>query len=169
MGVDIHIYVVDKFGKKKTDNLYDGRNYGWFDNLQDRGMAPEYSYLPRLYRNNTPKEIVNLFNDLGAKDGYYGMTAVRISDLIKWYNQYRPHVHAGWVTKYDAWLYRAKGIVPSEDDVYTDPYITDSFKVELYEFIEYTDDYNPMTIVYDKITNNNLIFNDDYLIFYFDC
>ena len=168
MGVDIHIYVIDKFGKKKTDNLYDGRNYRWFDDLQDRGMDPEYNYLPRLYWNDTPREIFNLFKDR-EKDDYYGMTAIRISDLIRWYNQYRPHVHAGWVTKYDAWLYRAKGIVPGEDDVYTDPSIIEDFNIDLYEFIEYTDDYNPMTIIYNKITDNTLIANDDYLIFYFDC
>ena len=168
MGVDIHIYVVDKFGKKKTEELYDGRNYRWFDNLQDRGMDPEYNYLPRLYWNDTPREIFNLFKDLETKD-YYGMAAVRISDLIGWYNKYRPHVHAGWVTKYDAWLYHAKDIIPSEDDVYTDPSIIEDFKVELYEFIEYTDKYNPMTEIYDKITQDTGIANDDYLIFYFDC
>ena len=168
MGVDIHIYVVDKFGKKKTEELYDGRNYRWFDNLRDRGMDPEYNYFPRLYWNDTPREIFNLFKDL-EKDDYYGMAAVRISDLIEWYNHYRPYVHAGWVTKYDAWLYHAKNIIPSEDDVYTDPSIIEDFKIELYEFIEYEDKYNPMSVIYDEITKNTNIANDDYLIFYFDC
>lgn len=168
MGVDIHIYIIDKFGKKKTDNLYDGRNYRWFDNLQDRGMDPEYNFLPRLYWNDCPRPIFNIFKDL-EKDDYYGMAAVRISDLIEWYNHYRPNVHAGWVTKYDAWLYRAKNIIPSEDDVYTDPSIIEDFNIDLYEFIEYEDEYNPMTEVYKAITENTLIANDDYLIFYFDC
>ena len=163
MGVDIHMHLI-KGSEIIKEYLYDGRNYDWFANLRAEGDNEAYRYFPSKYyeptTKNSPKEIMKDFKT----EGYFGFTIVNVKELMKWYKDYRPDITAGWVSKYEAWLYDTKNIIPDEIRTYFDPEIPKEDQV----FKEFVNKYEPMTEIINYLFKNNYIEGYD-LIYYFDC
>ena len=115
MGVDIHMFVVKDKEVLKED-IFEGRNSQWFNNLQGSYVTDlAYDHLPvkRSWKEECgiPNELITEYK---KEDCYYGHRMIRVSDYINWFNKYKPDLTAGWVTKYDAWAYYNKGIVPKD-------------------------------------------------------
>lgn len=106
MGVDIHMAIY-KDGKYEALDFPYVRNTEFFDRFSGRNDFGVYSRLPRKY--NYPD--VEGFEDA---EYCYGFFALNAGDVRKWYDQYKPDEYAGYVRRYDKWLYETKGISPYE-------------------------------------------------------
>ena len=111
MGMDIHMSIV-KDGKILFDNIYDGRDTAWFQNLMGRGCKWEYNHLKTKYglSKQSPEDQNRL-----EKEGYFGFNHVKVSDFMEWYYAYKPYLDAGWVTKRTEWLVQNKGYILDSD------------------------------------------------------
>ena len=115
MGADIHIHLIDK-DKVIKENLYDGRNYEWFDALKETYYEgyEVYKYLPTSF--GFPEEMPPIYSKYNTDTDYYGHHYISLADLVAWFNEYHPEIKAGWVHEYDAWLYNIKGIDINENE-----------------------------------------------------
>lgn len=169
MATDIHMYLIDNKGNIINDNLYDGRNYHWFDNITNRYTDFEYSYFPAHYGLplfediKIPKKIENDYTEKRGYDFYY----MKLKDYLNWFNQYKPHIKAGYFTEYDKWLIENKGYIPDEDEVIT--HIENIEHPEIYIFMTYENIYNPDKKIISKIDITDDSIEDYYIIYYFDC
>jgi hypothetical protein len=164
MGVDIHMYVVS-YGKYLSSDLFSGRNYLWFDKINNN--EDEYAYLNWKYTldENIPEDIRRWQKE---NNGYYGFKFVRISELLDWFETYKPNITAGWVHKIDAWKYRMKNIPIFEDDIYS--CLENNAIVEDWEFLELPDPDDCMEYIINQIKEiPNLETENSYLVVYFDC
>lgn len=149
------------------DDFYDrlGRDYEWFDNLRGTGFDVEYDYLDYRYDYKIRNEILD--KDFPKDNLYecgYDYNAIDVKDYLEWYNKYKPYYKAGWVSKYDKWLYDKKGIVPNDDKVTLYREENDIDK----EWLEYEKDYCSDTILVEIIKEVTEKFpNVKYLFFYF--
>jgi len=107
MGVDIHMMLV-RNGKVVVDNVFEGRNREWFDNITERGYGDEYETFPCRY--GWADELEEVYNEY--KEWAYDFRTLSVVDFNEWFEKNRPDIDAGWVTKREAWLYVNKGIVP---------------------------------------------------------
>lgn len=157
--------------KVVVQKLYEGRNYEWFDELQERGYRPEYDDFPVQYGLPEYASIDDKnIQDQAPGNGYYGFAMIQVSKLLEWYAERQPALHAGWVRKIDQWNYERKNIIPNE--VYN--HLPVGENIEDWCFIEYIDSYDPMTTVLRSIKaaikevgDAN---SDNYIIYYFfDC
>lgn len=155
IGKDIHIYIM-KDGKRLTDNLYDGRNSEWFNNMAGCGCDNEYDYLPMEY--GMYKGADEEFKKLENEKGYFDFRYIKISDFKEWYRQYRPYLKAGFVSIYDKWRIENKGYIPE----YASRFPSETEVV----FVEYEDHYEPSTIIFKQLTSS--AFEDAYLCWCFD-
>lgn len=164
MGMDIWIHVVNKNGKYVKKDLFDGRNRTWFCKINDE--EDEYAYVNWIYDYNAdfvPADIKKIFNS-EEYTGYFGFKAVKVADLLKWYEKYRPDLDAGWIRKYDKWQLTVKGIVP--EVVYH--YFDNDMNTNDWEWTEYipkADDFIKEVI---KELHDNKVKSDDFVIIYFD-
>lgn len=170
MGVDIHMKLIDRYGTVLIDNLYDGRNREWFDNLMNRGSGEEYDELPRI--SGIPEVVDDETYEIYNKenhDYYYGFYHIKTTDFIDWFNKYRPDMSAGWVKTYDKWAYEHKGIVP--DEVYR--YLSKDDIIEEMHFIEIVNPYDPNRSVLDRLFEYDkscpIDLKDTMIVYYFDC
>ena len=100
MGVDIHMYII-KEAEIVAENIYDGRNSEWFNNLQLRGTSDLYDIFPAKY--GIPEACSDeIKKDFDEKD-YFGFHYLTVQEYIDWYNKQSPNFEAGWVSRYDAW------------------------------------------------------------------
>ena len=109
MGVDIHLYIC-KDEKYIAEDIFDGRNSEWFQNMQKCGNDEVYDSLPLEHgiSNQAPAE----WNEYANKFGYYGFYYIKVGEFCDWFIAHRPDEDAGWVTRYEAWAYRYKEIEP---------------------------------------------------------
>lgn len=159
MGVDIHMNIVDKDGNILKENIFDGRNSEWFDNISGKG-DDEYAEFP--WRCLTKEFEPALPN----KEYYYGHKMVKVSDFCEWYENYKPYLKAGWVTKYDAWAYKKKNIIPYE--VYRSISAIPVDERAEYVFCEY-EEYDPSTYIYNLIMKEYFEVRETYIVYCFDC
>lgn len=161
IGVDVHIYIV-KDKKIIGENLYDGRNSEWFRNLE-YGEDFEYEkfqwYKEYDFSNQCPDNFIEKYKN---EYGYYGFFYISVKDFKDWYNTTKPWKKAGWVSTYDAWAIKNKGYVPD--------YLPRYKSEDEDQFIEYIDEYEPSSCIYDYLIDkkNNIPDDADIQIF-FDC
>jgi hypothetical protein len=110
MGVDIHMDLINKNGKAIEEDLYNGRNYEWFDQLEGNDASDIYEDFPRCI--GLPKNPSESLKKAYETKGYYGFNYFYAKEFIKWFERVNPHIDAGWVTTYEKWLYSTKGVVP---------------------------------------------------------
>ena len=166
MGVDIHMSLISYNGIMKSDDIFEGRNGEWFDNLKGEYChSIEYEKLNR--KKGIPERVpAEIRKDYDERD-YYGYTYINVGEFRKWFNKYRPDLHAGWVRKYDAWLYEKKGIEP-DIDMDVERYLDLDANPADWVFIEFVDSWDCSAYLYAKL--NTLGADDsDNIVFYFDC
>ena len=164
MGMDIWVHVVNKNGEYIKKDLFDGRNSMWFGKINHE--EDEYAYVPWIYNHDADFIPVDIKEDFNSKDytGLFGFKAVKVADLLNWYDKYRPDIDAGWIRRYDKWRWENKAIAP--EDVYH--YFDDSMNINDWVWVENLpkeDEY--IKIIIDQI-NNNQVNPNDFVIIYFD-
>lgn len=161
MGLDIRMHIIDTNGELIAEDIFDGRNSEWFNNLMGDGSGwdDEYEELPMNYYfpDNIPEKVKK------EMEWNFSQRAIVVKDYLEWYAKYKPFLHAGWVHKYDAWLIRNKGYTPSEVQHYL--YAED--RIEDMEFISYEDKYD-CNIWLSTYLLNNKIPNDAIIIYHFN-
>lgn len=169
MGVDIHLNVIKSDGTVilSEDDFPYFRCRAWFDKIMGRcGYDEIYSRLRWADSSDVviPVEIAQRIKE----EGYYGLTVIKISDFINWYNAYKPNIDAGWVTTYDKWLWETKNIYPSDYYKSLDSLGPD-INMRDYHFIELPTEDDCSCIIKETLDEKLDEKNDTYLVFYFDC
>ena len=164
MGMDIWVNVVNKNGEYVKKDLFDGRNRTWFCKINDE--EDEYAYVNWIYEYDlgfVPTDVKEIFNS-EEYTGYFGFKAVKVADLLNWYDRYRPDVDAGWIRKYEKWQWENKGIAP--EGIYH--YYDNEMNLNDWVWVENLPKEDEcIKVVIDQIDNNQVNPND-YVIFYFD-
>lgn len=164
MGMDIHVHVVNKNGEYIKKNLFDGRNRMWFQKIDHE--EDEYDYVKWIYDYEAefvPVEVKKVFRS-DEYSGYFGFKAVKVADLLNWYDRYRPDVDAGWIRRYDKWRWENKATAP--DEIYH--YFDESMNVNDWVWVENLPKEDEcIKVIIDQIDNNQVNPND-YVIMYFD-
>ena len=162
MGVDIHMYIV-KNKEYIAKDIFDGRNTTWFNNMQGRGNDEVYDFLPLGYgiSDEAPEDWTKHYED---RQSYFGHHYINVGKFKDWFLKYCPNEDAGWVTRYEAWAYKYKGIMPEylqkkldKDDVIADM-----------EFITVTNQYDCSAWLCKYLIDNNIP-NDAIIQYCFDC
>lgn len=165
MGVDIHLSIISKEGEYKFKEIYDGRDYEWFDNITGDYHSEFYEHFPvrRGIPEHTPEDVVKHYTN-EDDFGYYDFCYVNVGEFLEWFYETRPDVDAGWVSTYDKWLYEKKKIIPElnqflgeEDNPYD------------FHFIEVENPWDSSRWLYDYILEHKDITEDDFIVYYFDC
>ena len=159
IGVDIHTFIV-KDKKIIAENLYEGRNSDWFNNLQ-QGEDIEYDHF-QWYKQFgfSPQAPDELEKKYSKENGYYGFFYISVKDFKDWFDKYKPFLKAGWASKWDAWAIENKGYIPE--------YLSHYKSEEEDTFIEYVDEYEPSSHIYDYLVHKDIPDDADIQIF-FDC
>lgn len=150
MGVDIYMSLIDKDGNLIMDNLYDTRNYDWFDNMSGSMCDFEYSYLPTEcgLPGKVPEKIKEIY-EKRKEWGYTDFRYINVSDYFNWFKEYRPELKAGWVSTYDKWRIERKHWIPESDQVLFS--LDEVVNKNDYHFIEYEDEECPDRKIINKI------------------
>lgn len=162
MGVDINMSVVDRDGKYKYRDVFDGRNSAWFDKISGNTYDSLYASFPTY--GGIPDFIPNEIKEDYAEGDYFDFHYMTVADFCKWFDKVRPDIDAGWVTTYEKWLYERKGIVPEVDH-----FLSSINNVADYHFIEVKDKYDCSAWLRDFISEHDDISPEDYIVYYFDC
>lgn len=164
MGVDIHMSIV-KDGEFLAEDIFDGRNSVWFNNILKGGMEP-YNNLPINYgySKHTPDAFKNVYT---KDEGYYGFCYINVSDFLDWFIKYNPHVDAGWVTKRVAWQIENQNYIPAEHEVQYE--LTKEDVVEDRVFVSFKNEYSCDAWLYNYIMNHIINGADADIIYCFDC
>ena len=165
MGIDIHMFIA-KDEKIIRDDIFDGRNSEWFRNIMGDGNDEEYNTYPvRNYhwKNEgiVPEELIKGYPD----DIYYGFRIVNVGKFREWFEKVKPYLSAGWVSRYDAWAYEKKGIIPF--DSVRNLAVSD-LPPEDAVFIEYENPYDCSKWLYDYLAEED-ISDDAFIVYCFDC
>ena len=112
------MYIV-KNKKTLAEDIFDGRNSEWFNNLQKDGWDDTYNKLPSKYgfSEQCPDNITKNYKD---EFGFYGFHYINVGDFREWFIKYRPDIDAGWVSTYDKWRIENKEYVPEDLQHYLD-------------------------------------------------
>ena len=163
MGVDIHMYIVKNKNIIK-ENVFDGRNSEWFNNIQGDGNSDEYDHFP-IYKygvsEQAPDELIKEANE----DYYYGHRTVKVSDFKQWFNKYRPDKQASWVTTYDKWRIENKGFTPDDFDYKFQ--LNKDDVIEDWHFVEWIDRYDCSAWLYNFLLEEK-IDDDADITYWFD-
>lgn len=158
MGMDIHTYICDEDGVIKYKDIWEGRNSDFFANLSGHGYNRIYDRFPVEYGLSENIE-AELSED--EKKYCFDFRHIQVGKFIEWFEKYRPDITAGWCSKFEAWLYKTKGIAPEElharlheDDI-----------VEDYEFIVVEKAYDCAKDFYDFFKDYKI--NPNYYLNYF--
>ena len=168
MGTDIHAYVINRKTGEYTQILGGFRNSNFFNTLQgncDSNVI--YAELPyganRYSFGDLPKAIQDKYREVGG----YGLNIMEVSDYIRWFDNTKPHLDAGWCTKREEWEYKTRDIIPelsyclSRDDV-----------IEDMSFIEVVDSNSPWLTLSCEIEDvvDNAKHDHAYVFcYFFDC
>ena len=165
MGVDITMSII-RGNEYIKENIFDGRNSEWFNNLEGRGWDDEYDHLLTDY--GIPDEVPNKIKDHFDNKidyGYYDFHYITVFEFKKWFKTYRPDLKAGWVSTYDKWKWEHKHIAPKDPKHYLD----EDDDLRDIHFIEYDDKYECSGWLYDYLIDNKKEIEDtDIIIYYFD-
>ena len=158
MGMDIHTYICDEDGVVQHKDIWEGRNSDFFANLSGKGYDRAYDKLPVEYGLSK-----NLEAELSEDEKKYcfDFRHIQVGKFIEWFEKYRPDVTAGWCTKFEAWLYKTKGIAPEElsERLYEDDIVEDR------EFIVVEKVYDCARDLYDFFKDYEI--NPNYYLNYF--
>lgn len=108
--------LVHKDGIMINDNMYDGRNSEWFDNLCGCGYDESYDNLQR-YMNVDLPECASEEDKAECKEYGYGARYITVENYMKWYYLCKPHKDAGWFTTYEMWKMDNKNWAPDFDTI----------------------------------------------------
>lgn len=164
MGVDIHMHIVSKDGESKYEDIFDGRNTRWFDNISHNVIDEVYDSFPCKYGlpELVPEAIKHDFEH--REEGYYDFFYVNVEKFMMWFLHKRPDLDAGWVRTYDKWLYEKKDIIPE-----LTRYLEKEDNLNDYHFIEVIDPYESSRWLYEFITSHDDLHPEDNIVYYFDC
>ena len=171
MGVDITMHIV-KNGEFIKNDIFDGRNYEWFDNISGRNITDvSYEHYPANHgvirdASVIPNEWIDLY-DYCEENYYYGFRYISVKDFRDWYIKYSPHIQAGWVTKYVKFLMDYKGYQP-ELGVDLFHYLSEGDIIEDMVWVTYENTYDCSKWLY-RYLGENCIDNDAYIVYCFDC
>ena len=134
MDIDFKFY--DKEYKqiivRKEDFDWHVDDSDWINNLLGKGYKPEYERLELFHDDIVPK-------DFYKTKLCFSLFLIDVEQYRTWYNLYQPFLNAGWVSRYEAWLYEKKAIVPYEDNVLKSKPSKNS---DDYVWLEYRDENN---------------------------
>ena len=161
MGVDIHLSIISKDGEYRCNDIYDGRDGEWFDNLCGNYSNESYQNFPR--RHGIPMVAPEDLKKAEEEGSYYNFYHVNVGEFLEWFVEARPDVDAGWVSTYDKWLYERKKVVPElnrflgeEDNPYD------------FHFIEVENPWDSSRWLYEYILEREDITVDDFIVYFFD-
>lgn len=107
MGMDIHMFIVNKDKEVIDKEIFGGRNSEWFQRLlgNRNNVSEEYKHFPsKSWESELPEEL-----KFFSKDNYFfGHFKIKVSDFKKWYDEYQPTIDAGWADTYTLWKIRYK-------------------------------------------------------------
>ena len=155
MGIDIHMYIC-KDKKYIVKDVFDGsRNSEWFGNMQpdcnhdDTYDSLHFNYTRYGISEEAPQEYFDKYEN---QQGYYGYYYIKVKDFEDWFIRYRPDEDAGWVTRYEAWAYKHKGIEPEylQKKLYKDDIIEDM------KFIKVTYKWDTSAWLYSYLIDNEI-------------
>ena len=171
MGRDIHLNIV-RDGRVVDREIYNGRNYEWFDNMAGKGDSEEYDYLNVQYgipKNLEDETILSDHNEHG--NGYFDFRYITVGDFIDWARAYQPWRHATWATTYEAWTIINKGRLPEFDKIC----LSSDDNVADMQFVEYENPHDPSLWLFDYLTEGKCEAFEggkpsrtDLLVYYFD-
>ena len=149
MGMDIHLYIV-RNKEYIAENIFDGRNTEWFNNIMGTGNDDVYDSFPAYYgvSNETPDAFSKEFND----DWCFGFRYLSVKEFKDWFLEKRPDKDAGWVTRYEAWAYEHKGIEPE----YLKKELTKDDVIKDMKFITVTSKYDCSAWLYCYLVDNDI-------------
>ena len=136
MGVDIHVAVKrdGKFIDLETDGY---RNSDFF-----RGLYNNLYDLPKVYGERLD-EYINQY-----KEFYYGHFSMDYEKFVEWYELNKPYLMAGWVHRYDIWLYENKNVEIIDYECYPERLTPDMV------FYEWEDKYCPFIWLFNLLKEN---------------
>jgi hypothetical protein len=160
MGRDIHLNILSAEGEVLKQDIFDGRNSEWFDNMCGRDDDPEYNHLNICYGfpENASEDFVKHY-----KDGYFDHRYINVKDFYDWFINYRPDLDAGWVSTYDKWRMERKGYIP--DAIHYLPAKNNSIDMH---FVEIENEYDCSRWLYNYLIDNNISFSAN-IVYCFDC
>ena len=158
MGMDITLSI---FKNKEciAENIFDGRNTTWFNNMMGRGIDDIYNHLPIGYgiSDEVSEDWTKHYEDPCS---YFEHHYINVYKFKEWFFKYRPDIDAGWVTRYEEWAYENKGIEP----VYLQKRLDHDDIIEDMRFIQVTNKYDCSAWLYNYLVDNHI--SDDAIIQY---
>ena len=170
MSVDIHMKLVHKNGTMIHNNLFDGRNSEWFDNLQGHGWDESgvYDALNLLLQCGLPEQATDEDRRNINELGYYNPYHINLKDYLEWFVKYKPEVDAGWFSTYDCWRIDNKHWYPHDEGI--KHYLDNDDNIHDWHFREVIDPYNCDAAVIRELPEETQNHPEDYILyFYFDC
>jgi hypothetical protein len=150
VGIDIHLSI---FKNKEciAEDIFDGRNSTWFNNIMGEGNDEVYDSLPLHYgiSDETSEEWARFHEDPCS---YFGRHYIKVKDFKDWFVDHRPDIDAGWATTYEKWVYENKGIEP----VYLKKELNKDDVIEDMHFIVITNKYDCSAWLYNYLIDNNI-------------
>lgn len=166
MGMDITLRLLDENGKFLTENIYDGRDREWFNNMSGKYITDEaYGYLPKGYGtlNFFPNEWLKMEQD---RD-YFDFSYISVKEYRDWYIKYNPSFQAGWVKRYTEFLMKYRDYTPEYGvDLYHELDTEDI--IEDMVWVEFNVKYDNSTWLYNYLEENNIP-NNAWIVYCFDC
>lgn len=162
MGMDIMLDIVQNSEQIKH-NLFDGRNYDWFEKLQGNGYDTIDELLPvhRGLPSQVPQNYKKMEESADEGKCYIEFYYMNVKDFKDWFIKYRPDMDAGWVTTYEKWLYEVKNIIPELTHC-----LPPDAVIEDWHFINIQDEYNNFLWLYNILKDENISDNAD-IVYYF--
>lgn len=109
--MDIHLNIVKNKNYIASD-IFPGRNTEWFNNMMQKGNNNLYDFLS-IHEGNSPQAPDSWGNYYGSDDhSYFGNNYIHVKDFKDWFEKYKPHLDAGWVTRYEKWEYETREVIP---------------------------------------------------------
>ena len=151
MGKDIHLNIISAEGEVLKQNIFDGRNSEWFNNMSGDGWDTEYEHLNICYDfpDNTPEDFAKRYED---KRTYFDRRFVNVNDFCTWFEKYRPDLDAGWVSTYDKWRIEKKGYIPNEPI----HYLETADNINDMHFVEFENKYDCSRWLYNYLKDNHI-------------
>ena len=132
-----------------AEDIFEGRNSEWFNNMMGDGNDEVYDSLPIGY--GISEEIPDSYSE-NFKDWCFRFHYINVKDFKDWFLEKRPDKDAGWVTRYERWAYENKGIKPEylRKELHKDDVIVDM------RFIEVTNQYDCSAWLYCYLEDNDI-------------
>lgn len=151
-------------GEYVKKEIFDGRDSEWFDNLCGKGWDNVYDILP--VEDGLPDLCPEQIREDKMENGYFCFRWIPVVDMIKWLEDKKPWIDAGWATTYEKWNYETRGII-DKDGL---PHFKPNDNNEPYYFIQYEKRYDCSKWLFDYLTKEYPQGSEgnDILIYYFD-